>query len=72
MTPWVWRWQRARRLAERYSGALERERVLHDELAQRNALDELHGDIEAAFPCPLAVEFDDVGMVGQSDDLGLL
>src|SRR3990167_543109 len=47
------------------------ERFLLYELAERYAPDELHRDVEPFFPLPLAVELDDVGMVGHSDDLRL-
>lgn len=46
-----------------------RERFLLDELAERNALDKLHGDVEPFFPLPLSVEADDVRVICDADDL---
>ncbi len=58
-------------LEDDLEGPFMGERLLLDELAQRNALNELHRDVEPFLPLPLAVKADDVGVVGDADDLRL-
>ncbi len=59
-------------LQDDLEGSSHRQGVLQDELLERDAVDQLHGDVEPFFPFPLPVEFDDVGVACERDDAGFL
>src|SRR3977135_3369905 len=64
--------QRVGNLQNNLYSAFERKAVLHDKLFERDAMDELHSDVEPLFPLSLAKEFDDIGVIGHLDDVRLL